>query len=256
MFSSQPLNGTRSYRTHASYLGLLVAVALLHCACTGTHEQTETNPAPPAAQTQTTPAQTQTTQTTATPAPPATPTNAPPQTAEVNDKLARIFKDAVLLDATHATNFIVGDFNYDGSEDIAIVVKPAPAHLAEINDEVANWILEDPHRVAQSQPHAPVPASLPAPVKAQAGDTLLVIIHGYKAQGWRSPEAQQTYLLVNANGRTLRAEPLQHEQAALVAHRPVAPTLHGDIIRLDAAHNGGFLYWTGAKYAWLTASNQ
>lgn len=248
MCNSQP-DGARSYRPHANYLTLCLMIMLLHCACTSTHQQTETMQTPPAAPTQTT-AVAQTTPA-ATPAPSATPTNAAPQTAEVNDKLARIFKDAVRLDTTHATSFVVGDFNYDGSDDIAIVVKPAPEHLAELNDEVANWILEDPHKVAQPQPHATVRASLPAPAKAQAGDTLLVIIHGYKAQGWRNPEAQQTYLLVNATGRTLRAEPLQHEQALLAAHRSVAPTLHGDIIRFDPAHNGGFLYWTGAKYAWL-----
>ncbi|HYY41803.1 MAG TPA: hypothetical protein VE775_03660, partial [Pyrinomonadaceae bacterium] len=148
---------------------------------------------------------------------------------------------------------LVGDFNGDGSEDIAIILKPAADKLADINSEFANWILEDPHQAALPDPtkttqKLPAPA---APVKVQANDTLLTVIHGFKEKGWRNPDARQTYLLKNAVGRDLRVET---RAEALATRKPLPLQLRGDIINEEMAQQSGFLYWTGAKYAWR--SNQ
>jgi hypothetical protein len=229
---------------------LLAGGLLALATCTGTREQSEGSNAPqpaptaqPAPSSPPPPAQ---------PAPAALSPNAPPQAAEVNDKLARIFQGAVRPDPARPDNALVGDFNGDGSQDIAVVARPDPARLADINSEFANWILNDPHTVTLPDPNKAV-QKLPAqpPVKVAAGDVLLAVIHGYKEAGWRSPDAQQTYLLRNAVGRDLR---VQSKQAAAAEAKVSLPPRPGDLIRADGGRESGFIYWAGAKYAWLGAA--
>ena len=45
----------------------------------------------------------------------------PPKPDEVRDAMARVFDKAVALDEHHVPEFLVGDFNGDGSEDLAVV---------------------------------------------------------------------------------------------------------------------------------------
>src|SRR5947209_6120692 len=70
----------------------------------------------------------------------------PPTTDEIKQALDRVFQGAVIADNLEKPIYILGDFNGDGSEDLAIWVKPVPERLAEINDELANWTLVDPHK--------------------------------------------------------------------------------------------------------------
>jgi hypothetical protein len=238
---------------------LLCFGALCFSACTGSRQQTDNVSVPTQTNTtQTTTTQTTTTQSTATPQPTPTASPAPTasatptaiQPAEAEAKLAHIFQGAVQFDQSQRQNAIVGDFNGDGSEDIAIVVRPAADKLADINSEVANWILEDPHFVAVPDPDKAI-QKLPAPaepVKVQPTDLLLTIIHGYKETGWRNPDAQQTYLLKNAVGRGLRME---SRQEALSTYKTLAPHLRGDIVDQELSGAHGCLYWTGAKYVWF-----
>ncbi len=240
---------------------LVVIIVLLFCsACTDTREQQpDVVNAPPPAPTQSAapvaPATPPTTQSAPTPAgsasaPAATPAT-PPPAAEVNDKLTRIFQGVVQPDATRTDNALVGDFNGDGSEDIAVVVKPDPAKLADINSEVAAWILNDPHTVVLPDPTKAVQKLSPAtPVKVEATDVLLAVIHGYKEQGWRNPDAQQVYLLKNSAGRDLHVQARPEVAAKLKIN---LPPQQGNLIHVDARRDAGFIYWTGAKYAWLAA---
>ncbi len=243
-----------------SCLTLSCVSVFMVCACTSTREQTAITTAPPQpVSTQPAPTQSGPTQPTLTaaPTPPpiastpnAPPTTAPLQAAEVNAKLAQIFQGAVQLDATQPENAFVGDFNGDDSEDIAIVVKPSADKLADINSEVANWILEDPRQVFIPDPNKAVqklPAP-PAPIKVQPNDVLLAVIHGYKENGWRDPAAQQTYLLVHAVGNARRVPTRAEALQALKANNS---RLRGDIIQEELNRQPGYLYWAGAKYAWL-----
>src|SRR5437764_9590992 len=111
---NQRNTGRRAGHIVALPLILSIALPLLLCACAGKREQIESAPTPqPAA-----PQATQQTQaaSTATPNAPAAPSPASlPPTAEVTDKLARIFKGAAQIDATLKDNVFVGDFNGDGS---------------------------------------------------------------------------------------------------------------------------------------------
>lgn len=85
---------------------------------------------------------------TAKPAAPAITEVRPPQsTSELQAVTARIYKEAVTVDSSRDDNFVIGDFNGDGSQDIVVVVKPGRGMLPELNSEYSNWIREDPLEV-------------------------------------------------------------------------------------------------------------
>jgi hypothetical protein len=168
----------------------------------------------------------------------------------MREVIARVYQDAVIVDETRSTT-VLGDFNGDNSEDIAIIVRPVNRKLSEINSEFANWILEDPFSVGEfiavrSGAH---PAKEPSSAVVHSGDTLLAVIHGHQQAGWRNPQATQTYLLKNAVGDTL-----EMQRAGAVSgeteNKKSLPPLHGDVIRETLTDKRGFIYWTGAKYAW------
>lgn len=243
-------------RVKPAMLTLSLAALLFICACTDrrSHNEVAENSQPgqptPVGQSAAQPAQVPSPAASAEPTP--APTRVPPQAAEVADKVTRIFRGAVQPDTTRNDGALVGDFNNDGSEDIAIVVKPDPAKLGDINSDVSIWILNDPQKVAPPDPKGGIQTlQHEEPVKVAANDVLLAVIHGYQKDGWRNPAAQQTYLLKNAVGGDMRAIPWQEAFGALKAG---APTQRGDVMREDFNRTPGFIYWTGSKYAWHAAT--
>jgi hypothetical protein len=165
--------------------------------------------------------------------------------AEVAGAIARVFNHAATVEDGVPT-FFVGDFNGDGSEDLAVLTKPNEAALPEINDELANWILEDPREVAVAEKKTGEPAH-PKAVKAQRTDRLLTIIHGIGPQGWRNPEARQAFLLRNAAGTNMTVEGAARLR---LSPRSSNSQLRGDAIHETVNGQRGLIYWTGAKYAW------
>ena len=168
---------------------------------------------------------------------------APPKTEEVNDAVVRVFNKAATVDSNYTPSALVGDFNGDGSEDIAIAMKPNPDALAEINGEFANWSLEDVKQAEQ--------AAKPTPVKAERTDTLIAIIHGVGAKGWRNPEARQTFLLRNATGTKPVVEAAEKPSAVSASRNPPP---RGDVIKQTINGHPGLIYWNGARYAWRLSS--
>jgi hypothetical protein len=186
-------------------------------------------------------------------APLIAPANSPPQPQEVEATLARVYQSAVSAEAREHASALAGDFNGDGSQDIAIVVKPDKAQLAEINSEFANWIIEDPRlvRSAVQVTRAGEAPSPPARAQVEAGDTLLAIIHGFRSEGWRNAAARQTYLLKNAVGAQMQTR--TGDEARKMFKDAVAyhlPYMRGDVIWQVLDDKAGCLYWTGAKYGW------
>ena len=172
----------------------------------------------------------------------------------------RVYKGAVVFDERAGREAAaVGDFNGDGSEDIVVRARPAPGRLAEVNDEVANWIISDPLTVLPPDPrlfdpHQGVQKRVPhARPQVVAADALLVVVHGYKEAGWRNPEALQTFLLKNVAGEGLRPAP---RTEALAVARARRVRLMGDVLRERLGGAQGFLYWTGAGYGWLVAADE
>lgn len=147
--------------------------------------------------------------------------------------------------------FVTGDFNGDGSEDIAIAVTAVRGRIAEINSEFANWILADPKRASVFDPKKRV-QSLPVEtgsVKVQAGEALLAIVHGHGPNGWRDREATQSYLLKNAAATGMRVVPLKDFPPALKVKESGAKS-RADVISGTISRKAGFLYWATGKYAW------
>src|SRR4030095_1438170 len=52
---------------------------------------------------------------------------------EVQEAVRRVFKDAAVVDSTFNPSFITGDFNGDSAQDLAVILKPVPDKLAEMN---------------------------------------------------------------------------------------------------------------------------
>jgi hypothetical protein len=90
----------------------------------------------------------------------------------------------------------VADFNGDGSEDVAVVASPRSALLSTVNAPLANWTIQDP-----LGPPGVGAGAKPARPTLRLGDTLLAVVHGAGAGGWRDPEARQAYLLCSGAGR-------------------------------------------------------
>jgi len=151
-----------------------------------------------------------------------------PTETELRDAIKRNYEEVVTIDNSQSTYFVTGDFNADGSEDVAVVVKPAPGKLAELNSEYVNWILEDPQVSAGEKK--------PRTAAITRDDLLLAVVHGYSRAGWRNPSAKQTYLLKNAVAKEFAAQE--------------DPLRKGAVIREKLRGSDGVIYWTGAKYAW------
>jgi hypothetical protein len=191
----------------------------------------------------------------ATPTPAPTPLPPAPPSAEVRAAVERVYKGAVTADAG-AGSAVVGDFNGDGSEDLVVHVRAAPNRLAELNNDLANWIVSDPRKVQRPDPrkfdpHQQVQKLTPLAERPRVapGDSLLIVIHGYKESGWRGPDASQTYLLRDAFGTDLRAQTRVEAKFATLGRNP--PRLMGDVISESLHGEQGFLYWNGATYGWF-----
>ncbi|MGE0126550.1 MAG: hypothetical protein AB7U82_00485 [Blastocatellales bacterium] len=175
----------------------------------------------------------------------------PPQPAEAQEAIKRVYDESVIVESSRAQYFIAGDLNGDKAPDLAVLVRPAPGHLAELNHELANWIRCDPRKVKPSVPqrHGRILLQMTEPTVIEQRDLLLAVIHGYGPQGWRNPQARQSYLLKNAVGGGMKAlKPDEAMKFAGGVNR--LPLLRGDVVRQTLANEQGLLYYTGAKYAW------
>jgi hypothetical protein len=182
--------------------------------------------------------------------PVAPPKLLPPTKAQVKEAVSRVFGEALIAQVENAggtATFIVGDFNGDQSEDLAVIARPAPGKLDEVNNELSNWILQDADK-----------AFIPVPTKSvvvpphqarphvERGEQLLAIIHGVGPEGWRNPEARQAYIVKHAAATFEGTAPSISQKAIRVMHLPVET----EIIKEVRNGKKGFLFWTGGVYAW------
>ena len=164
----------------------------------------------------------------------------PPDLNGVQDAVKRVFKDKARIDISRQPYFVAGDFNGDGSQDIAVVLLPAPEKLADLNEEFPSWILKDPF-TAGAESHVPR-------LRVTANDNLLAVIHGYGTNGWRDPEATQTFLLKNAIGSGMNARGAKDVTRADSGRK--TPHLSGDVISQVVNGTQGYLYFADATYSW------
>lgn len=90
------------------------------------------------------------------------------QASDVVEAVRRVYRSVVNVDTTRTS---LGDFNGDGAEDLAVVVKPGPGMVAQINDELAMWELEDPHLVVAPSLNKRAPISAQKQVAVYARQT-------------------------------------------------------------------------------------
>ena len=166
----------------------------------------------------------------------------PPTTAEVEQGLRRAFGETIRPAQT--SRALVGDFNGDGVEDVAVPVRPDRDRLAELNDGLANWWVQDALRESQSDLVGEASLAM-----VEAGDVLLAVIHGYGAHGWRDERARQCYLVRHATGAPFEVRP-RTALARYVGATPAGAPLPGDVILASAGRRAGFVQWTGARYEW------
>jgi hypothetical protein len=158
-----------------------------------------------------------------------------PALAEVRAALARIYHGSLIL--PQPTSYVVGDFNGDGSQDLVVVAQPRAAAIVQLNDELANWIVQQPRG-------NPSPGVRP---QVKEGDRLLAIVHGQGGTGWRNSGARQSYLLREAAGLQLRVAPFSPSKSS--ADMP-AMFAGRDVIHEKLRGETGYIYWDGAHYRW------
>jgi hypothetical protein len=164
----------------------------------------------------------------------------PPATlSDVQTAVRRVFKEAAVLDPSRAPAFVTGDFNGDLSPDLAVILKPVPERLSELNEDFPNWILRDPF--ASTEARGPR-------LRVTVNETLLALIHGFGANGWRDPQATQTFLLKNSVGSGLQVRAAKEALANSASEK--IPHLRGDVISEDLGSASGYLYFAGAGYSW------
>jgi hypothetical protein len=169
-----------------------------------------------------------------------------PTQAEVKAAFQRVFGND-LIAQINAQSFIVGDFNGDESEDLAIIARPAPGKLDEVNSELANWTIQDADKAFIPPPTKKVVVP-PKQERVLVGqnEEILAIIHGFGPQGWRNPEARQAYLIKHAAATLLGTAPSISQKAIRAMKLPVET----EIIKQVRNNKKGFLFWTGGLYAW------
>jgi hypothetical protein len=168
------------------------------------------------------------------------PTVVAPKLIEVNEALRRVFKAALVIDASLNPSFVAGDFNGDAIQDIAIVVRPAPGKLSELNQEFPAWLLRDAFA-----PHIQRSGTL----RVKENEPLLAIIHGFGHNDWRDPQAMQTFLMKNAVGSGLEVHRGLEFVKANKGKR--TPPVRGDLIGEIIGGSRGYLYYSVATYGWF-----
>jgi hypothetical protein len=173
----------------------------------------------------------------------------PPTESEVKAALHRVFGDDLIPKsaASDGIQFIVGDFNGDQSEDLALVARSAAGKLNDINDELANWIIQDADKAFIPPPGTSVvtPPKQERP-RVEPGEYVLAIIHGVGPAGWRNPDARQAYIVKHAAATFEGIAPSISQKAIRAMHLPVET----DIIKEVRNNRKGFVFWTGGVYAW------
>ena len=161
---------------------------------------------------------------------------AAPKLPEVRDAIKRVFKDAAVLDQNYDPNFLMGDFNGDASQDLAVIIKPAK--LEDMNQDYPPWLVRAPRTNKVDR----------TPPKIEKDEALLAIIHGYGTNDWRDPEATQTFVLKNVVGNDLKV----HTGKEFVAANPGRrlPRPQGDLIGETLQGTQGYLYYATSSYSW------
>jgi hypothetical protein len=171
----------------------------------------------------------------------------PPTRQDVQDAVHRVFGDDVVISSRISPAFIVGDFNGDEIQDVAVVVEPVAAKLGHINGEFANWTIQDANQFFLPAPgvHVVNPPVL-KPAHVEKNEMLLAIIHGFGPSAWRSSDARQSYLVKHAAATFVGTSRSFSEKYI----RAMKLSVQTDVIKARRNSKPGYFFWTGSNYAW------
>ena len=161
---------------------------------------------------------------------------AAPKTTEVQEAIKRVFKDAAVINADYNPSYLSGDFNGDGSQDLAVILKPVKLDL--MNQELPPWLVREPR--ARRDPRVVV--------RIDKDEPLLAVIHGFGTNDWRDPDATQTFVLKNVVGSDLKVHTVKEFADANSGKK--LPRPRGDLIGETVQGTQGYLYYAGATYSW------
>ena len=161
---------------------------------------------------------------------------AAPKQSEVQEAVRRVFKDAAVIDTNYNPSFLSGDFNGDGSQDLAVILKPAKLDL--MNQELPPWLVRQPRNNKVARAHVPIAKD----------ETLLAVIHGFGANHWRDPDATQTFVLKDVVGQDLKVHSLNEFVTSNSGRK--LPRPQGDLIGETVAGTPGYIYFAQATYSW------
>lgn len=159
-----------------------------------------------------------------------------PKQSEVQEAVKRIFKDAAVVASNHNPNYLSGDFNGDGSQDLAVILKPVKLDL--MNQELPPWLVRQPRTNKVSRTR----------LQINKDETILAVIHGYGPNHWRDPDATQTFVLKDVVGNNLKVESPKDFVTANSGRK--LPRPQGDLIGETVNGNTGYLYFAQATYSW------
>ncbi|HEU4836945.1 MAG TPA: hypothetical protein VFS90_21105 [Pyrinomonadaceae bacterium] len=202
---------------------ILIVLAFTLCAC-GSSKQPVVEAPPPAVQ----------------PTPESTPVQltaaAAPKQSEVQEAVKRVFKDAAVVSANHNPNYLSGDFNGDGSQDLAVILKPVKLDL--MNQDLPPWLIRQPrtNKVDRTR------------LRIDKDETILAVIHGFGANHWRDPDATQTFVLKDVVGNNFKVESPKDFVTANSGRK--LPRPQGDLIGETVDGTAGYLYYAQATYSW------
>ncbi len=170
----------------------------------------------------------------------------PATSADVRDAVLRVFGDGVAVENVGSPIYLSADLNGDQSNDLAVMVTARRS----LGGELENWSVQDVSTVEfpDTTKVIFVPHARPRPPQVKTGERLLAVIHGHGALGWRSREARQAYLLVNAEAeRMSRADFMELKQQGVSLPRMSANPSRA--LMIDSGKGSFAVYWTGAQYA-------
>lgn len=162
-----------------------------------------------------------------------------PKLPEVQEAVRRVFKDSADIDSSSQPSFFTGDFNGDASQDLAVILNPAPGKLSSLNEEYPAWLLRDPFSIQRQDKTS---------LNIEERDVLLAVIHGYGDNDWRDSQATQTFVLKNAVGSNITVKTgkdFSREHSGRKLPRP-----QGDLIGETLRGTNGYLYFASANYQW------
>jgi len=170
---------------------------------------------------------------------------APPVAAEVQAKVDQIFGGVVHASGDPGT-FVAGDFDHDGWSDLAAEVDVKPDRLADMNHELAKWIVQDPvaaEALLEEPRHA-------LPARPQIGaERVVVLINGFDLGGWRSNDARQAYVLKGVAARQLGSMPLADAMKRVEPSLGVAP--EGSALVTQVGPQPGIVFFGNGRYTWV-----